>query len=234
MRFVNLAIPGLMTLVAFLGLARVLGLKPLGVGQTNPLVRALAAFWMVAYVLWLTQSSVYRFAIVLESLAPLLIVALLARWVPAALQASRIVLVLVPIVVVTWPANFGRYAFTNDYMAMSPVSVPPNTMVAVAGWAPLSYVAIAFPPDTTFVRIQSNMHGFADRPNGTDGLAASKLAAHRGPIRLLLAEPEWNIAQPLLDHYRYKVTREECQVVDGTLAGGGGAGRLNLCPLGIQ
>ncbi|MGZ5440284.1 MAG: hypothetical protein ACXW4P_18030 [Thermoanaerobaculia bacterium] len=232
--FVNLAIPGLMTLIVAIGIARFLGLRPQGQPTNGASARALFVFWFVGYVLWLTQSSVYRFAVLLEMLAPLLIVVLLARWTPSDLLSARVVLVLIPLMVVSRPANFGRFHYADGYMEMTGVSVPPGTMVAVAGWAPVSYMVPAFPDGTPFVRIQSNMHGFADRPNGLDVEARRRLERHNGPLRLMLAEPEWHIAQPLLDHYGYRVDREACQMVDGTLRGGGGIGRLALCPLLVR
>jgi hypothetical protein len=233
MRFVHLGIPGLMALAALVGVFRLLGVRPQGAGDGRRLIPALGVFWLIAYVLWLTQFSVYRFAVLIEMLAPLLVAGILARWVPPALQAGRIILFLLLIAVITWPANFGRYAFADRYMAMTPVNLPQGTMVAVAGWSPLSYLVIAFPPETPFVRIQSNMHGFVDRPNGTDTLARNRLLAHQGPIRLLLAEAEWPIAEPLIKHSGYTVDKAACQVVEGTLAGGGGAGRLHLCPMTV-
>jgi hypothetical protein len=231
MRFLDLTMPALMTLGVCGGLARALGLRPLGQTTPRPALRALAAFWVVGYVLWLTQSSVYRFAVVLEMTAPLLIVAWLSRWVPPRQLGMRIVAVLVPIMVITWPANFGRYAFAGRYVATSPIELAPGTMVVVAGWAPLSYMVGSFPATTPLVRIQSNMHGFGDRPNGMDAEARRRVDDHQGPLQLLVAEPEWSIAQPVLDHYRYTVDRGACRFVDGSLAGGGGAGRLSLCPL---
>jgi hypothetical protein len=231
MRFINLAIPGLLTLFAAIGIARFLGLHPQGESTNATPTRALFVFWLVGYVLWLTQSSVYRFAVPLEMLAPLLVVALLARWVPPDLLSARIVLVLIPLMVVNWPANFGRFGYAGRSMEVSPVHVPRGTLVAIAGWAPLSYMVPAFPEGTPFVRIQSNMHGFADRPNGLDAEARRRLVAHRGPVRLLLAAPEWGIAQPMLDHFGYSVDRNACQPVDGNLHGGGGIDGLTLCPL---
>jgi len=107
-------------------------------------------------------------------------------------------------------------------------------MIAMAGWSPISYMVPAFPEGTPFVRIQSNMNGFADQPNGLDVEAHRRLKAHRGPVRLLLAEPEWHIAQPMLDHFGYSVDRSACQPVDGVLHGGGGIDGLTLCPLVVR
>jgi hypothetical protein len=129
------------------------------------------------------------------------------------------------------PANFGRFPYADQYMAVTSVNVPPKTMIAVAGWAPLSYMVPAFPDGTPFVRIQSNMHGFAERSNGLDVEARRRIRNHRGPVRLLLAQAEWHIAQPMLDHYEYQVDRAACQAVDGQLRGGGGIGELELCPM---
>jgi hypothetical protein len=164
-------------------------------------------------------------------LAPLLVVILLARWVKPDLLSTRIVLALLPLIILTRPANFGRFAYADRYLQTTSVHVPPGTMIAVAGWAPLSYMVRAFPDGTPFVRIQSNIHGFTERSNGLDTEAHRRVAHHNGPVRLLLAEPEWNIAQPMLDHYGYRVDRAACQPVDGTLHGGGGIERLELCPL---
>jgi hypothetical protein len=231
MSFVSLAIPGLMTLIVGVGIARLLGRRPQGQPAYGPSTRTLFVFWLVSYVLWLTQSSVYRFAVTLEMLAPLVVVSILARWVPPGLLRTRILLALIPLVLVNHPANFGHFDYADRYLQTTPVNVPPETMIAIAGWAPLSYMVTAFPEATPFVRIQSNMHGFAERPNGLDAEARRRVIAHHGPVRLLLAETEWNIAQPILDHYGYRVDRATCQTIDGTLHGGGGIQRLELCPL---
>jgi hypothetical protein len=234
MSFVSLAIPGLMTFLAAIGIARFLGLRPQGQSTNPPATRALFAFWLIGYVLWLTQSSVYRFAVVLEMLVPLLVVALLARWVTPDLLRARIVLALIPLILVNRPANFGRFPYADQYMAVTSVPVPRGTMIAVAGWAPLSYMVPAFPDGTPFVRIQSNMHGFAERSNGLDVEARRRVQNHHGPVRLLLAQAEWHIAQPMLDHYGYQVDRATCQAVDGELRGGGGIGELELCPMVVR
>ncbi len=164
-------------------------------------------------------------------MAPLLIVALLARWMPSELLRVRVVAVLIVLMIVNRPANFGRFDYAGRTMSMTPIQVPSGTMIAAAGWAPLSYVVPAFPDGTPFVRIQSNMHGFVERSNGLDVEASRRVKNHRGPVRLLLAEGEWHIAQPMLDHYGYKVDRAQCQTVDATIHGGGGLGRLEMCPL---
>jgi hypothetical protein len=233
-RFVSLAVPGLMTLIVGLGIARFLGLRPQGESTNGTSTRALFVFWLVGYVLWLTQSSVYRFAVMLEMLAPLLVVGLLARWVPPRLLTARILLALVPLMVVNRPANFGRFAYAERTMAVTAVRVPRGTMIAVAGWAPLSYMVSAFPAGTPFVRIQSNMHGFTERSNGLDAEARRRVAHHRGPVRLMLAHAEWNIAEGMLDHYGYRVDRAACQTIDGKLHGGGGVGQLDLCPVVVR
>jgi len=234
MRFLNLAIPGLMTLLAAVGMARLLGIRPQGEATNGDSTRALWVFWLTGYILWLTQSSIYRFAVILEMLAPLLVVALLARWVPPGLLRARILLVLIPLMLVNRPANFGRYAYAARYMELTPVRVPAGTLVAVAGWAPLSYMVPAFPAGTPFVRIQSNMDGFAEKPNGLDAVAHQRLKAHHGPVELLVAEPEWGIAQPMLDHFGYQVNHATCHPVDGLLHGGGGIDGLELCPLAVR
>ena len=232
--FINLAIPGLMTLFAAVGIARFLGLRPQGQSTHDTSTRALFVFWIAGYVLWLTQSAVYRFAAILEMLAPLLVITLLARWVPPDLLRARILLVLIPLMILNRPANFGRFAYAGQYVQLTPVHVPPRTMVAIAGWAPLSYMVPAFPEGTPFVRIQSNTHGFAERPNGLDTEAHRRVKAHHGPVQLLLAQPEWHIAQPALDHFGYTVDRTTCRPVDGELGGGGGIKELELCAMGVR
>lgn len=234
MRFINLAIPGLMTLLALVAMARLLGLRPQGQTVNSVLTRALFVFWIVGYVLWLTQSSVYRFAVILEMLAPLLIVAVLARWVPPPLFATRMVLALLPLMVVTRAANFGRFPYAGRSMQTTPVAAPPGTIVTIAGWAPLSYMVPAFPAGTPFVRIQSNIHGFAERPNGLDAEARRRIEQHRGPVWLMLSQSEWSIAQPMLDHFGYTVDRAACLPLDGTIRGGGGITDLTLCTLQLR
>lgn len=232
--FVNLAIPALMTLLAVVAIGWLLGLRPQGERTNATALRALFAFWLVGYALWLTQSAVYRFAAVLEMLAPLLAMALLARWVPPHLLRARMLFVLIPLMLINKPANFGRYAYAGEYMSTTPVDLPRGSMIAVAGWAPLAYMVPAFPEGTPVVRIQSNMHGFVEKPNGLDDVARRRLERHSGPIHLLVAESEFHIAQPLLDHAKYRVDRAACRSIDGTLKGGGGISPLSLCPLSVR
>ena len=221
--FINLAIPGLMTLLAAVGIARFLGLRPQGQSTHDTTTRALFVFWIAGYILWLTQSSVYRFAVILEMLAPLLITALLARWVSADLLRARILLVVIPLMLANRPANFGRFAYAGATCS-HPIQAPGHDRLALA---PLSYMVPAFPegppsPHPSNCTASPN----AQRPRHR---SAPPPKAHHGPVPTLLPN-RMSLAQPMLDHLRLSWT-DYLPGGDGCWEGVGDR-MIELCPCG--
>ena len=123
--------------------------------------RFLALFAFVAFVLWMTQFSIYRYLIPLEVLAPLLAViaidAIFAGW-QARLEIGG--LVTLAALTVFQPLDWGRAHWPGRYIEVRNVSalgLTDRSVVMLLGTAPLSYIIPSFPPAVRFVRPEGNL-----------------------------------------------------------------------------
>jgi hypothetical protein len=149
--------------------------RPIRLGSP---ARLLLIFWLVAYVLWVYGMHYYRYAAVLELLAPVVVLLLLRAtpWGGAPVLAGFLLIALVG----SRPVSWGREAWSDDWFGVRLPALPraAETLVVVAGER-VAYVAPSFPGTTRFV-------GLTRRGSpGLDGLIAERLAAHRGPFLLL-------------------------------------------------
>jgi hypothetical protein len=119
----------------------------------------LAVFFVVGYVVWQYQFSVYRYLIVLELLAPTFLALVLAHFVKRRswVFVSSLLLSII-IGASTAPADFGRQKFDEQFLK---VEVPimgnlEDSVVLMGGQEAISYVIPHFPASTRFVRISSN------------------------------------------------------------------------------
>jgi len=155
--------------------------KPSALGPTRlgrP-ARLVLTFWLVAYLLWVYGMHYYRYAAVLELLAPVVVLVLLRAtpWGRAPVIAAFLLVALLG----SRPVSWGREAWSQDLFGVRLPDLPraAETLVVVAGER-VAYVAPSFPETTRFV-------GLTRRGSpGLDGLIAERLAAHRGPFLLLL------------------------------------------------
>ncbi len=148
--------------------------------------RLLFAFTAVSYVAWLNLFAIYRYAVTLEMLAPLVIV-IAIDFIPVAARyrtgAAAIVLI-VSIAAIRWDAAVGwRPAWGAKLVAIDlpPIEEPSDTMVLMAGTEPLSYVVPSFPPQIPFLRVDS----WLDSPQSNTPFGQAmrtRIAAHHGPL----------------------------------------------------
>jgi hypothetical protein len=147
----------------------------------------LGAGFLVAYVLWLPLFGYHRYIVAFELLAPLLLLA-----TASAGLGRRIALAAIALAIMSTNApNHERAA--RDWPAGRPLAtaapIAPDTLVVLAGVAPTAHALPFLPPFAAAVRVSSNLHGGVAQPAaGLDALAASRIAAHDGPL-LLLADP---------------------------------------------
>lgn len=119
----------------------------------------LSLFFVVSYVVWLRLFSIYRYAVILELLAPTFIALVLAyvfRRKVLALALSLAISLVIRIAVV--PLDLGRQKYEDDFlMARIPqVEGLNKSVVVMAGKEPTSYIVPQFPSSTRFVRVSSN------------------------------------------------------------------------------
>lgn len=146
----------------------------------------LLVFCLVGFVVWLRAFSIQRYAVVLEMLAPLLLIMLLSfvvrnRRVLLACSAMAVL----AISLTTSRANWRRVPFTHDWFDVSVADELKggNTFFVMLSGDPMAYVIPYLPASDVFVRIEGNMP--ITTTTGIGRAIAAKLMQHKGDIRTL-------------------------------------------------
>jgi hypothetical protein len=152
----------------------------------------------MSYFVWMFLFAIYRYAIPLEMLAPLLIT-LAAGLLPFGVR-TRAAIVAVLLIVTAFsiqPGNWGRRDAWLDRFVEA--TIPPlpkhdNMMILMAGFEPYAHIVPEFPPDIAFVRIQSNFASPGE-DKGINAVIRARVAEHmehKGDFMLLM--PPWQLA----------------------------------------
>jgi len=193
--------------------------------------RYLLAAGAVSYLVWLLIFSIYRYAVPLEMLAPLLIV-LAVGLLPfgfnrRALMAAAL---LLTVAVSVEPGNWNRRAVWLDRFIEAqrpPLPDHEGLMILMAGFEPYSHVVSEFPPDIPFVRIQSNFTS-PDQDKGFNRIIRERVMAHKGPLMLLMPPWQQGMGEEALGYLHLAVAKEPCQTVIDRLYDDKA---LNLCKI---
>lgn len=186
---------------------------------------------VLAYLLWLALFGYYRYLVVLEMLAPLLlVVALLA--LPWRIGLATACAVLVIVGLATRPPRWGRLAHYGDHYVevMLPARAQvANALVVFGSREPLAFLAPAFPDSTRFVRIVGNVLGPPLPEWALDRAVYERLHRHDGPLLLLASDVNETSLQQALRRHRLTATAGACDPVDSNLFDG--ETRAQLCEL---
>ncbi|MGB4102236.1 MAG: hypothetical protein WBK91_10075 [Alphaproteobacteria bacterium] len=179
--------------------------------------RFLLWFAVFGYIFWLALFSIYRYLVVLEMLAPLLIVLSLGllplRRNPKFLAAAGLLLVLA---VTVKPGDWGHAPWSAKFVTVLTPSIaaPEQTLLLMGGYEPYSHIIPGLPPEMAVVRFQSN---FTDPTKGNTGINAAirtRIAQHQGAYLMVL--PAWQV--PHSDHiqialatYNLRFLAQSCQ-----------------------
>ncbi|MDK9723039.1 MAG: hypothetical protein OEL53_17865 [Rhodospirillales bacterium] len=117
---------------------------------------------LLAYAAWLKLFAIYRYAIGIEMISPLLIVLLLDRfggghaWKLIALAGALALSILY-----AKPADWGRTQWTSRYVEAAPpaLEAPERTAIFFASGEPTSYLIPFFPKDVRWLRLDSGFPG---------------------------------------------------------------------------
>jgi len=173
-----------------------------------------------SYVVWLRVFSIYRYAVTLEMLAPLLCAALIATW--PIREPRRILfaaLCAVVLVVATRPGSWGRVEWGPRFVAATAprITDPHNTMVLMIGFEPASWVIPSFPPEVPFVRLQGYSHGPDDGDVGLAHEARLRVANHAGAFYVLCSKLEQDLAKKVLARYDLVGDFGACEAIKGNI-----------------
>jgi hypothetical protein len=176
----------------------------------NPAHRSLLLwFFTLSYLLWLYMFDIMRYAVPLELLSSLAILALCDCLIANRGAAQRVFVVLALLGMVwvraselprpDWGSTWFETTIPRELRAAHALYVMPDS-------APSAYLAPMLPADSRFVRLESNLNILPpDRYLGP--LALSVIANHAGPLRVLEGE-RFNIEA--LSAYGLSVNLDDC------------------------
>lgn len=201
--------------------------------RENPLVApeialALIAFAMVSYIAWLKMFAIYRYILLLEMLAPLLIAAAFGLW-PVSVRARILAaaVILLWIVASTRALLPERAPVTDPYVQASlpPIPHPDRTLILMTGEAPLGYLVPSLPPQIPVLRID----GWLIQPRDGSRLTAAthrRVAAFPGDLFVIADAGEILRSRDALAAYGLAMRTAECRNIETNLAG-----PYRFCPL---
>ncbi|MFT3904972.1 MAG: hypothetical protein QM718_01535 [Steroidobacteraceae bacterium] len=202
-----------LALLMLLWRARVLRVMP------DARVIFLLLFGAVSYVAWLVMFSIYRYLIPLEMLAPLLILLALLQLPLGSftLRTAMALLLLVGLQCVV-RLHLERVPWTRDYVSVQAPPVEPDSMVLMAGTAPMAFVIPSFPASVPFLRIDGWLVAQEDASSGLARALHARVAAHRGAFYMLFVSYELQRAQGAARAYGLELHAGQCRPVFSNIA----------------
>ena len=191
----------------------------------------LFAFSALAYFEWLRTFSIYRYIILFEMLAPLLIVAAVGLF-PASRRSRYLALAGICAACLLFARSdfLERAPVEDPYVeaALPPIPDPDHTMVLMTGDTPMGFIATTLPPQIPVLRIDGWMVQPRDGTKITKDLmkrVAAQLAAGK-PIYLIADPAELPRAHDALADYHLAIVWPQCQQFDTNILG-----TYQWCPL---
>lgn len=191
----------------------------------------LFAFAAVSYAAWLHFFAIYRYAILFEMLAPLLLIGAVGLF-PATRRVRGMILAgLCALCLITARSDFLERAPVEDpyvQTALPPIADPAHTMVLMTGDAPMGFIAATLPPQIPVLRID----GWMVQPrDGTELTRQMKQRVARHlkagqPLYLIADATDMSRARDALADYGLAIRWSECQQFDTNLLG-----LYQWCPL---
>jgi hypothetical protein len=191
----------------------------------------LFAFSAAAYFAWIRMFAIYRYIILFEMLAPLLIIGAVGL-LPLPRRSRYLTLAgLCAACLLTARSDFLERAPVEDpyvQAALPPIPHPDKTMVVMTGDAPMGFIATTLPPQIPVLRID----GWMVQPR--DGTLLTRQMKRRvaaqlargGDLYLIADAGDMTRAHDALGDYQLAIRWSECQQFDTNLIG-----TYQWCPL---
>jgi hypothetical protein len=184
----------------------------------------LFAFFAASYFAWLKFFAIYRYIILYEMLAPLLIIAAVGLLPLSRRQRYLGLAALCAACLLTARSDFLERAPIEDpyvQTALPPIPRPDKTMVVMTGDAPMGFIATTLPPQIPVLRIDGWMVQPRDGTRMTKDMKR-RVAAHLqsgGDLYLIADAGDMGRARDALADYRLAIRWPECQQFDTNLIG---------------
>jgi hypothetical protein len=197
----------------------------------NRATAILFAFFAASYFVWLKFFAIYRYIIIYEMLAPLLLIGAVGL-LPLPRRSRYLVLAgLCAACLITARSDFLERAPVEDpyvQAALPPIPRPDRTMVVMTGDAPMGFIATTLPKQIPVLRIDGWMVQPRDGTLLTRQMKA-RVNAHLkggGDLYLIASAGDMGRARDALADYRLAIRWPECQQFDTNLIG-----TYQWCPL---
>src|SRR5262249_32789932 len=184
----------------------------------------LFAFSAASYLAWLKFFAIYRYIILFEMLAPLLIIGAVGL-LPLSRRSRYLALAgLCAACLLTARSDFLERAPIEDpyiQAALPPIPHPDRSMVVMTGAAPMGFIATTLPPQIPVLRIDGWMVQPRDGTRLTQEMkrrVAAQLNAG-GDLYLIADAGDMGRARDALADYRLAIRWPECQQFDTNLIG---------------
>jgi hypothetical protein len=184
----------------------------------------LLVFFAVAYLVWMRMFAIYRYIILFEMLAPLLIIGAVGL-LPLPRRTRYLTLAAIcAACLLTARSDFLERAPVEDpyvQAALPPIPHPDKTMVVMTGDEPMGFIATTLPPQIAVLRID----GWFLQPRDGTLLTRQMKARVRdhlakgGDLYLMADAGGMTRAHDALGDYRLAIRWSECQQFDTNLTG---------------
>jgi hypothetical protein len=191
----------------------------------------LFVFFAASYFAWLKFFAIYRYIILYEMLAPLLIIAAVGLLPLSRRRRYLALAALCAACLLTARSDFLERAPIEDpyvQAALPPIPRPDNTMVVMTGDAPMGFIATTLPSQIAVLRIDGWMVQPRDGTRLTKDMMR-RVTAHLqsgGDLYLIADAGDMGRARDALADYRLAIRWPECRQFDTNLTG-----TYQWCPL---
>jgi hypothetical protein len=191
----------------------------------------LFAFFIASYFVWLKFFAIYRYIIIYEMLAPLLLIAAIGL-LPLSRRSRYLALgAICAACLLAARSDFLERAPVEDpYVeaALPPIPHPDKTMVVMTGDAPMGFIATTLPPQIAVLRIDGWMVQPRDGTRLTREMMrrVAEHLARGGDLYLIAEASDMGRARNALADYALAIRWPECQQFDTNLIGA-----YQWCPL---
>ncbi len=196
--------------------------------------RYLLAAFAISYGAWLMMFGIYRYAVTMEMIAPVLIIFAIGL-LPLKLSTRGLIAAFTLAIVSAsiQPGNWHRRDAWLDHFVeatLPPLGDTSNLMVLMAGIEPYAHLVPEFPPEIAFTRIQSNFSS-PEQDKGINRLIHARIDVHRAANgRFMILIPPWQlgVGDKALSFFDLKRAPQACQNVTDRLYDDK---EMSLCPV---
>jgi hypothetical protein len=174
---------------------------------------AIIAFAAVSYLVWLKMFGIYRYILLLEILAPVLIAICIGLWPIAARSRMIVAGIVFVIVLCTMRTESSAHApLAEPYIQVTvpKIAHPDKTMILMTGETPMGYLAPSLPHQISILRID----GWMIKP--TDGslltiATKARVARFTGDLYVIFSPTEAVRNKNALANYGLAIRAADCR-----------------------